>query len=405
MYPVIRGARIDHPSTRRVVTRWRVLASFVLFGAAAAFGALSAFAGSAGPSPNLAAIRICTSSSPPRPASLFHYVVLQATEWRRIAAIKKSSPGTQVLVYKDMASTRDNAGVTDIPTGVSYAYANRFHPEWFLKDTIGRRVNWASWPHSWQMDVGSRSYQRAWARGVARDLRRRGWDGVFVDGISRTMQYPWYLNGRVLAKYPGPNDYTRAMTGFLRHVGPALRRRHLVVGNINDATLPLWRRWIGFTSGVSKEWWTKSSVNRGVGMLTGADWAYQTELLREAQARHKVFIAIAYGPSDDVAAMDYARASFLLFAQGSRSALSYSPWCSPEPAAPYWRADVGAPAGPATQLGSVWRREFANGVVVVNPTSSSTVTVPLGASYVGPNGSLVTAVVLGPHSGLTLRKP
>jgi hypothetical protein len=79
---------------------------------------------------------------------------------------------------------------------VGYAYANRYHPEWFLKDTTGRRVNWEDWPHNWQMDVGSRSYQRAWARSVARDLRRRGWDGVFLDGISRTMQYPWYLNGR-----------------------------------------------------------------------------------------------------------------------------------------------------------------------------------------------------------------
>jgi hypothetical protein len=370
----------------------------------AALGA-SASAGSGGPEANLAAVRICTGSSPPRPAGLYRYVVLQASEWRRIAEIKKRSPGTQVLVYKDMASTRDNAGSgSDLPTGVSYAYANRHHPEWFLRDTQGRRVNWASWPHSWQMDVGSRSYQRAWARGVARDLRLRGWDGVFVDGISRTMQYPWYLNGRTLAKYPGPDDYARATTRFLRRVGPALRRRYLVVGNVNDAWPPLWGRWLGSLSGVSKEWWTKSSVNRGAGMLTGADWSNQTNLLREAQARHKIFIAIAYGRPDDVAAMNYARASFLLFARGTRSALSYSAWCAPEPSTPNWRADVGTPTGAATQVGAVWRRDFANGVVVVNPTSSSTVTVPLSGSYVGPNGSAVTSVVAPPHTGFVLRR-
>jgi putative glycosyl hydrolase-like family 15 (GHL15) protein len=384
------------------MTRRRLQALFAFVVAAATIGAVSAWAGSGG-SPGLAAIRICNGQ---QPAAGYRYVVLQAWQYRQIAAIKKRSPGTQVLVYKDMASTRDDTArrQTDLSTGVSYAYADRYHPEWFLKDTAGHRVNWASWPHSWQMDIGSRSYQRAWARNVARDLRRRGWDGVFIDGISRTMQYPWYLDGRVLAKYPGPNDYARANTAFLRRVGPALRRRHLVVGNINDATPQLWRRWVRFISGVSKEWWTKSSANRGAGILTGSDWAYQTQLLREAQARHKIFIAIAYGPADDWPAIDYARASFLLFARGGKSAFSYAPLCGVEPSAPRWRADVGAPSGPPVENSGVWRRQFANGLVLVNPTSAATVTVPLGGRYVQPNGTVVTSVVLGPHTGLTLRR-
>jgi Hypothetical glycosyl hydrolase family 15 len=384
------------------MTRWRVLAPFAVL-AAAAVATLSALAGSGG-SPGLAALRICGHGGPP--AVGYRYVVLQAWQYGQIAAIKRRSPGTQVLVYKDMASTRDDtARQTDISTGVSYGYANRYHPEWFLKDTNGRRVNWADWPHSWQMDIGSRSYQRAWARNVAREVRRRGWDGVFLDGISRTMQYPWYLNGRVLAKYPGPNDYARANTRFLRHVGPNVRRRGLVVGNINDATLPLWRRWIRFTSGVSKEWWTKSNAGRDTGMLTGAEWAYQMQLLREAQARHKVFIAISYGPADDMPAMDYARASFLLFARSSRSAFGYSPLCGVEPSTPRWRSDVGAPTGPAVQNGVVWQRRFANGIVVVNPSGSATVTVPLGGQYVQPNGTAITSLLLGPHSGAVLRRP
>ena len=383
------------------MTRWRVLAPIAVL-AAAAVATLTASAGSGG-SPGLAALRICSDS---RTGAGYRYVVLQAWEYGQIAAIKRRSPGTQVLVYKDMASTRDDTTrQTDIPTGVSYGYANRYHPEWFLKDTSGRRVNWADWPHSWQMDIGSLSYQRTWTRNVAREVRRRGWDGVFLDGISRTMQYPWYLDGRVLAKYPGPNDYARANTRFLRRVGPKLRRRGLVVGNINDATLPLWRRWIRFTSGVSKEWWTKSNAGRDTGMLTGADWAYQMQLLREAQARHKIFIAIAYGPADDVPAMDYARASFLLFARGSRTAFSYAPLCGVEPSTPRWRQDVGTASGPPSQNGAAWQRRFANGIVLVNPTGSATVTVPLGGQYVQPNGTAVTSLLLGPHSGAVLRKP
>jgi len=293
-----------------------------------------------------------------------------------------------------------------LPTGVGYRYANAHHPEWFLKDTSGRRVRWASWPHSWQMDVGSASYQRTWARNVAADVRRHGWDGVFIDGIARTMQYPWYLDGRVLAKYPGPDDYARATTSFLRRVGPSLRhRRQLVFGNINDATLPLWRQWLGYLSGTSKEWWTKASRNRGEGFLTDDDWRYQMRLLQEAQARGKGFVAITYSTADDVAAMEYARASFLLFERGRRSAFAFSAGCVTEPAARYWRADLGAPRGAPRAAGGIWRRRFAGGLVVVNPSSSLTLNAALGATYVKLDGSRVAAVALPPHTGFVLRKP
>ena len=334
-------------------------------------------------------------------------MILQAWQYSLMREIKRRSPQTQVLVYKDMASTRDDAHRGDVlPAGVGYRYANTHHPAWFLKDTSGRRVNWASWPHAWQMDVGSPSYQRAWARNVGAELRRRGWDGVFVDGVARTMQYPWYLNGRVLAKYPGPDDYARATTSFLRHVGPTLRRRHLlVVGNINDATLQLWRQWVGYLSGASKEWWTKAHRGRGEGTLAGDDWTFQTRLLRAAQARSKIFIAITYGPADDVAAMEYARASFLLFERGSRSAFTFSTGCGPEPAVRYWRENVGAPRGGPTVVGGIWRRRFAGGLVVVNPSAGVTATAALGGTYVTPNGSLAAAVALPPHTGLVLRRP
>jgi len=385
-----------------VTCRRLVVLAAALLAAAAAAVAVPARTGSTG-EPSLAALRICNAGGPPK--AQIRYVILQASRYREIAAIKRRNPAAKVLAYKDMASTRDGAsGSSDLPSGVSYAYAARHHPEWFLKDTTGRRVSWADWPHNWQMDIGSRSYQRAWARNVGRELRRRGWDGVFVDGIARTLQYPWYLNGRVLAKYPGPNDYARATTSFLRNVGPLLRRSHLVVGNINDATVPLWRRWVRYTSGASKEWWTKASAQRGVGAITGAQWAYQMQLLTLAQAHHKIFIAITYGPPDDLPSMDYARASFLLFARGPRSAFDYARPCGTEPSSARWHLNLGVPRGAAVKTGPVWRRLFSGGIALVNPSAAATATVPLGGLYVDLTGAPVTAAVLPPHTGMLLRR-
>lgn len=403
---MVQAVGIDGLRTGQAVTQHRrwglVLLAAAVTAATAAGGAATRGGGSA----DIAALRICSRAAPLLPASGHRYVILQAWEYRLMRAIKRRSPATTVLVYKDMASTRDDAQRADVlPAGVGYRYANAHHPEWFLKDTSGRRVAWASWPHAWQMDVGSSSYQRAWAGNVGSELRRRGWDGVFVDGIARTMQYPWYLDGRVLAKYPGPDDYAQATTGFLRRVGPALRRRHLlVVGNINDATLPLWRQWTGYLSGASKEWWTKAGRGRGEGVLTGADWAFQMRLLRTAQARSKIFVAITYGPVDDVAAMEYARASFLLFERGRRSAFTFSTGCGPEPAVRYWRESVGAPVGRPARTHGIWRRRFTRGLVVVNPSPTLTVTAGLDGTYVKPDGSVAAAVALPPHTGLVLRR-
>ena len=182
------------------------------------------------------------------------------------------------------------------------------------------------------MDVGNSSYQRTWEQNVARELRKRHWDGVFVDDIAQTMQHPDYLAGRVLAKYPGKDDYARATTSFLSRVGPLppapapargrqrQRRRRPAVGAV--ARLPL-----GRDEGVVDEGGHRARRD----FLTGSNWRFQTQLLQEAQAHGKIFVAITYGPAVDAAAMAYARASFLLFADGGRSAFVYSSGCSGEP--------------------------------------------------------------------------
>ena len=47
----------------------------------------------------------------------------------------------------------------------------------------------------------------------------------------------------------------------------------------------------------------------------------------------------------------------------------------------------------------------ADGLVVVNPSSSLTLPTALGGTYVKLDGSRVAAVAVPPHNGLVLRKP
>ena len=116
-------------------------------------------------------------------------------------------------------------------------------------------------------------------------------------------------------------------------------------------------------------------------------------------------MAITYSTSDDVPAMEYARASFLLFERGRRSAFAFSTGCGTEPPVRYWGADLGVPRGGAAAVDGVWRRRFARGLVVVNPSGALTVTASLGGTYVKTDGSRVATVALPPHSGVVLRRP
>jgi hypothetical protein len=350
--------------------------------------------------PATAALRICGNDPFPSRVADYGYVILNSWDWRRIKAIKARSPSTKVLVYKDMASTRDDAvhGGRDqafLPSGVGYADASRHHPGWFLRDTHGSRVSWASWPHAWQMDVGNAGYERAWLGNVSRELRARGWDGVFVDGATAHPQASWALDGRVFAKYRTDAAYDRAATRFLRRVAPAIERRgRLVVANINDAELPLWRTWLRYLSGTSREWWAKSAMGPGEGLLGGAEWSGQLQRLRAAQALHKIFIAITYGTPSDQRSLLYARATFLLAENGPSSAFAYSSGCGTRAWSPSPAQQLGLPRGPAVSVGSIWRRDFSDGTVLVNP-SDSTATLSLA-------GLLKT---LAPRTATIVKKP
>jgi hypothetical protein len=62
---------------------------------------------------------------------------------------------------------------------------------------------------------------------------------------------------------------------------------------------------------------------------------------------------------------------------------------------------LGAPLGPAVKVGVVWRREFENGLVLVNP-SASPVTVTAGANYYRIQGVLATGVNNGSPATTTV---
>jgi hypothetical protein len=341
-------------------------------------------------------------------AGRYSYVILNAWESDRIPALKAANPAVKVLVYKDMSSTRSyavHAGRDDIllPTGVGYAATDRAHPDWFLRDTKGNRVEWAGYDGHWWMDVGSASYQTSWLAAVQDEAVRNGWDGVFVDNAMADPQ--WYLDGRTLAKYPSAGAYAAATKSFLAAVGPSLMARGLIVlPNISDASPDVWADWIHYTSGGLKEHWMKYPA-AGTWF---ADWGfnYMQQLLDATEAQGKIFIGITSSTANDTRSMRYARASFLIGWNGGPGALVYTAGKDVDPWSDEWTSDIGAPAASEVKVGaSGHRRDYTGGTALVNTSESAPQTFALGRSYLTPEGIPVTSITLDARSGIVLRLP
>jgi hypothetical protein len=153
-----------------------------------------------------------------------------------------------------------------------------------------------------------------------------------------------------------------------------------------------------------------------------SDWQASTnELLTLAAAGKIIMLQNYLSTPTDVPTRMYYLGNYLLV----KSHATYLDYFANGPLEwyPEWTINLGAPVSPATTdvstllSNGVYRRDFANGSVLVNP-SASTVTVPLGSTYQqvvptgggavdtsgNPSGTLsmmsVTSVDVGPTTAV-----
>ncbi len=363
----------------------------------------------------IASLRICSDCARTGgDLSRYGYVILNSWDAPLLPALKAQNPGLKALVYKNLSFTvsygcRDGVDLPYQTTGVGYCDADQHHPEWFVTDPNGNRLNSAGYPDAWIMDVGSSTYQDRWLSNVLADVRAGGWDGVFMDDTDADMG--WHLNGRTMARYPTGVSWRAATRSMLAGVAPALRSAgFLAVPNFYtpwsssyDAQAT-WSDWLQFTSGGAQEYYTKWGMGSS-GWFAGNDWTFRQQFQSLTEQAGKIFLGITYAPHGDERTMTWARANFLLFDDPVNAGALMYEFSDPEaqdPYSPVWTADIGSPAGARFQVGLAWRRNYSGGTVVVNPTTS-TVTVELGQTYLEPDGTPVSSVTLGPTTGAVLR--
>lgn len=340
-------------------------------------------------------------------------VVLQPWQTDELARLKERNPDLTVLMYKNMSATyrstctdgctRDNPVV---PSGVGYHWAEQHHPEWFLHDRSGTRLEWADWRGLFPMDSSSAGYQDTWAGNVLAELRAHDWDGVMVDDTLTWLSHP-IVDDRRSTRLGTDAEQYAATKAFLKAVGPRVEGAgFLVVPNVTLA----WDNWRDslsdlspYVSGWENEhfviWGRDGSHER---FTDDDDWDWKIAMAEWLAARDLPLLAITYSTPDDRATMRYHRASWLLTWNGRTGASIYvsTDETDPQDHGPATH-DIGLPIGPRHRESGVHLREYDGGLVLVNPTRSER-SVEVGLGYQLPSGRSVTEVHLAPASARVL---
>jgi hypothetical protein len=313
--------------------------------------------------------------------------------------------------------------------GVSWttAVANN----WLLKDANGNYVPYGD-GYSYLADVGNRSYQRAWISALTSILASTpGIDGVMVDNVTGALIAP-------SVEYPDDASYRAAMKSFVDAVGRGLRAkgRYVAVNaSMYDGTTANWRSLYGNTCDgsqtlwwfqqlapdvngfVNENWemnWDSSGSIRLSGTSCDQNWDGWQRLVGAVQRMGKDFIPLTSGSADatGLSKSTFLKASFLLDYNGGTSAFiysagglgSYSTQVADSVGDAAWKLDIGQPVGQKYRVGVGWRRDFARGTVIIDPSPSMSQRFTLRRMYVVPGGASATKVTLAPGTALILRR-
>jgi hypothetical protein len=152
------------------------------------------------------------------------------------------------------------------------------------------------------------------------------------------------------------------------------------------------------------EMFVKWSKSAGQGYRGSHEWEAEVGEIATTESMGKQFIAITQAEPGDVQGARYGWASTLMAGNGhtvfavSNGHIGEETWLGD------YETPIGTPVGAAVALGNgAWQRQFSNGLVLVNPTTS-TVSANFGGAYSGDGLTNATGATLAPHGALVLTR-
>ncbi len=303
-------------------------------------------------------------------------------------------------VYKDLYA---------VYTGSALATA---HPEWILRDAAGQMLfipygcRGGTCPQ-YAADPGNAEFRAQWLA-AARSVLQAGYRGLYVDDVNLFLSRVG--NGAGAAVVPiDPRtgapmteaDWRRYVAEFveaIRVAFPTVEIAHNAIWYVGDGDPSVARQIAAADYQV---------LERGVndtGLVNGSGRYGFDTFLGHLDFIHAAGGAFYFdGQGADVAAREYSLAVYLL-GKAERDGITHDHGVTPDDWwSAGWEVDLGSALGERYRWNGVWRRDFAAGLVLVNPPGAPAQTLVPGGQYRDLTGVTRTAVVLGPAQGAVLR--
>ena len=245
------------------------------------------------------------------------------------------------------------------------------HADWFLYTADGQIV--VDETGGLMMDPMNPGWRQFFVERAQQNQEALGWKGVFLDNVETNFNKRIRLNS-VPAGYPANSVYQVAVedyieflyTSYFQPSGQPLYANLLDYQSVND-----WMRFIPYLDGAMMEDFALGWDSNG---LSSEMWELQQQVIIQTQALGREVILVAQGSKSDILAQEFALGSYLLVNNG-RAAFRYTDASHYDEVWVYnnYLIQPGQPLGPRYEENGLWRRDFENGTVAVDPASQTAV--------------------------------
>ena len=284
------------------------------------------------------------------------------------------------------------------------------HPDWVLRNADGNRLfipfdcSGGSCPQ-FAADVGNPAFRAHWIAAAARTLSE-GYAGIHIDDVNLLMRvsngtgaFTRPIDPRT-ARPMTDSDWRRYVAEFTEQVRSEFPDTEIVHNAIwfADRELQEVARAVDAADYVELE---RGATDPGLAP-GGGRYGFDT-FLAHIDWLHDRGDGVILEPYDLTdARREFELAVYFLIGDGN-DAIASRFEADPDNWWPGWDTDLGPPEGERRVWQGLLRRDFAHGIVLVNPPGASIVNAELGRSYEDLDGKVVDSVSLAPREGLVLR--
>jgi hypothetical protein len=352
------------------------------------------------------------------------------TDPSMIAALRVGNPNIVLSYYISFNRDTGIFDNQDLAKQHSLSYWRALHPNWILykcdRTTPAYEIGDTD---IMPFDMTNNDFINWQVQTYAIPASEHGYDAIAADNLNLDNSggaCGFYRNGKWVQRYTGQDNDPQWAKDVLYWVTQMQAKLHALphplalipnLGYYNgtitgsQASNPVLQQIIDHIDGVLDE---SGFTKYGKGYLTGNDWVNTVQFIQQVQQKNKPYYILDEFPEQPVNRADaqWAISSYLM-AKDHLAALFYSgvQQYGSYLGHPEANAQIGMPIGNMFQDQSIYWRLYSNGVVLVNPSATQTITVNLhtkkvdATAYSDLYGKVAgQSISLAPHSGIVLLK-